>query len=168
MPEIILNLGDEAIKGESRFDGLQDLIVCHSFSFSAHQPLDLGRGSNRSAGAMSVSEVQISRQFDSSSTHILAAMFSGKSFAEVKIHFLKAGGLDGKAFEEFLTVELTNAMLSGISYSGSAGGDMMMESISIGYVAIKYIYKVQKLDEAGHDGNINASFDMREMTGEKG
>lgn len=168
MPEILLDLGDKNIKGESNIDKFDDLIICDSFSFSAHQPLDLGRGTNRSAGAMSVSEIQLSRQFDSSSTNILAAMFTGKIFETVKIHFLKAGGLDGKAFDEFLTVELSDAMFSGISYSGSSGGSMLVESLSLGYTAIKYEYQMQNPDKGGHEGNINASFDMLKMTGSKG
>lgn len=165
MPEILLDLGDkENFKGESNITDFDDLIICESFGFSAHQPLDLGRGTNRSAGAMSVSEIQLSRQFDSSSTKLLAAMFTGKSFAEVKIHFLKAGDEQNKAFSEFLTVELSDAMFSGISYSGSSGGSMLAESISIGYTAINYVYKTQNPDTGKHDaGQITASFDMLKM-----
>ncbi len=168
MPDILLDLGDKSkFKGESNIDGFDDLIVCESFSFGASQPLDLGRGTNRTSGTMSISEIQLSRQFDSSSVPLLHAMFSGELFATVTINFLKAAGNDEKAHELFLAVTLTNAIFSSVSYSGAAGGSVMSESLSIGFTKIEYDYKVQK-EDGTLDGSKKASFDLLTQKSTKG
>jgi len=161
MPDILLDVGDTStFKGESLIEGFEDLIVCESFSFGATQPLDLGRGTNRTAGTMSISEIQISRQHDVSSTPLLHAMFSGKVFGTVKINFLKAASASDRANDLFLVVELTDAIFSSVSYSGASGGTVMAESISIGFTAIEFDYKVQSPTEGTLDGSIKASFNL--------
>ena len=168
MPDILLDVGDKSkFKGESNIDGFDDLIVCESFGFGATQPLDIGRGTNRTAGTMSISEIQLTRQFDSSSVPLLHAMFSGEVFGTVKINFLKAAGNDAKAFELFLVVTLDDAIFSGVSYSGAAGGGSMSESLSIGFTKIEYDYKVQK-EDGTLDGSKKASFDMLTQKSTKG
>ena len=168
MPEILLDVGDkEKFKGESNLDGFDDLIVCDSFSVGATVPLDLGRGTNRTAGSVHISEVSFSRQFDSSSIPLLNATFSGEVFKKMTIHFLKAAGTDEKAHEEFLSVELKDAIFSNVSYSGASGGGNMMESISVGFTAIDFKYKVQK-DDGSLDGAVVASFDMLTQKSSKG
>ena len=161
MPDILLDVGDTStFKGESLIEGFEDLIVCESFSFGATQPLDLGRGTNRTAGTMSISEIQLSRQHDLSSTPLLHAMFSGKVFDKVKINFLKAASATDRANDLFLVVELTEAIFSSVSYSGASGGSVMAESLSIGFVAIEFDYKVQKPADGTLDGSIKASFNL--------
>jgi type VI secretion system secreted protein Hcp len=161
MPDILLDVGDtSAFKGESLIEGFEDLIVCESFSFGATQPLDLGRGTNRTAGTMSISEIQLSRQHDLSSTPLLHAMFSGKVFEKVKINFLKAASNSDQANDLFLVVELSEAIFSSVSYSGASGGSVMSESISIGFVAIEFDYKVQKPEDGTLEGSIKASFNL--------
>ena len=168
MPDILLDVGDKSIfKGESDIDGFNDLIICDSFSVGINVPLDLGRGTNRTAGTAHISEVTFSRQFDSSSTPLLHATFSGEVFEKMTIHFLKAAGNDSKAHEEFLTVELKDAIFSNVSYSGSSGGSSMMESLSVGFVAIEFEYKSQK-DDGTLEGAKKASFDMHTHKSTKG
>ena len=168
MPDILLDVGDiEKFKGESNIEGFDDLIVCESFNIGVNVPLDLGRGTNRTAGSVHISEVSFSRQFDSSSIPLLHATFSGEVFKKMTIHFLKAAGNDEKAFEEFLKVELKDAIFSNVSYSGASGGSNMMESISVGFTEIKFDYKVQK-DDGSLDGSKMASFDLLTQKSTKG
>jgi type VI secretion system secreted protein Hcp len=160
MPEILLDVGDEKkFKGESDIDGFNDLIICDSFSVGATMPVDMGRGTNRTSGAMHISEIQLSRQFDSSSVPILRAMFSGEVFKLMKLNFLKAAATDNDAYDLFLKVELKDAIFSNVSYSGASGGSNMMESLSISFADIEFDYKVQK-DDGTLDGSIKAGFDL--------
>jgi type VI secretion system Hcp family effector len=161
MPDIILDVGDTSTyEGECLIKTFEKMIVCESFSVGANQPLDHGRGLNRTLGTMNLSEVSLMRQFDKSSVPLLNAMFTATVFGTVKIHFLKSAGATEDANSEFLTVELTNALISTISSSGSAGGSAMSESLSFGFTKIKYTYKEQKIDKATLDGQKVASFDM--------
>jgi type VI secretion system secreted protein Hcp len=168
MPDILLDVGDKAkFKGESNIEGFDDLIVCDSFNIGVNVPLDLGRGTNRTAGTVHISEVSFSRQFDSSSIPLLHATFSGEVFKKMTIHFLKAAGNDSKAHEEFLSVELKDAIFSNVSYSGASGGSNMMESLSVGFTAIEFEYKVQK-DDGTLEGAKKASFDLLTQKSTKG
>jgi type VI protein secretion system component Hcp len=109
---------------------------------------------------MSISEIQLSRQHDLSSTPLLHAMFSGKVFDKVKIKFLKAASNADQANDLFLEIELSEAIFSSVSYSGASGGSVMSESISIGFVAIEFDYKVQNPKDGTLEGSIKASFNL--------
>jgi type VI secretion system Hcp family effector len=161
MPDILLDVGSTTnYPGECNIDKFTGLIVCQSFSVGANQPLDPGRGTNRTLGTMNLSEVTISRQFDKTSVPLLNAMFSATIFATIKFHFLKAAAVSGEGHAEFLTVQLDNALISNIQTSGGAGGDTLMETLSFGFTKIGYTYQVQ--DEVANtvSGNQNATFDM--------
>jgi type VI secretion system secreted protein Hcp len=169
MPDILLDVGDKTnFKGESNIEGFKDLIVCESFGFGANQPLDLGRGTNRTAGTMSTSEITLSRQFDTSSIPLMNAMFTAKVFKEVKIQFIKAAGVDLAGQAEFLTVTLTDVLLSSVSYGGMSGDSPMTEALSLGYTKIAFAYKVQSETAGTLGGAKTASFDLLTQKSTKG
>jgi type VI protein secretion system component Hcp len=170
MPEVLLDLGDDKknFPGESAIEGFEKLIICNSFSVGANQPVDLGRGVNRTTGAITISEVSLGRTFDTSSTLLIHSMFSGKVFPKMTVRFLKATAAEGKAFEEFLSVELHNVIISNTSYSGGVGGDGLSETMSLAFTKINFIYKVQKADKGTLDGKQTATFDLLKQKAEKG
>lgn len=166
MSDILLDVGSTTnYPGECNINKYTGLIVCQSFSVGANLPLDHGRGTNRTLGTLNISEIAISRQMDKSSIPLLNAMFSATVFPTITFHFLKAAAVAEAANAEFLTVVLTNALISNIQSSGGAGGDSMMESMSWGFTKISYTYNVQDESKNTVAGNQTASFDMYTQVG---
>lgn len=155
MPDIILDL--EGIDGESNIDGFDDKIICESFSFGASQPMDYSRNTARTVGTVNVSDITLSRNFDKSSTELLAALFAAKSWATATIHFLKAAAVEDDGQQEFLKVTLTNCVISNHNFAGSAGG--MSESLTLSFTKVEFEYKVQQ-EDGTLSGQVTASWDV--------
>jgi type VI protein secretion system component Hcp len=169
MPDILIDVGDTTnFEGECEINGFEKFIVCDSFSVGAHQPLDHGRGTNRTGGTMNLSEVAMNRQFDKTSVPLLNAMFTAHLFPTVKIHFLKASGVDNMGHDEYLTVELDNVLIGNIQTHGGGGNGHLSESLSFGFTKIQYTYKVQEDSTAKLNGQLVASFDMYKHQSTKG
>ena len=169
MPDILLDVGNTTnYPGECNINKYTGLIVCNSFSVGAHQPLDHGRGTNRTHGTLNISEVSISRQLDKSSIPLLNAMFSATVFPTMTFHFLKAAAVAEAANAEYLTVVLDNVLIANIQTSGGSGGESLMESLSFGFTKILYTYNVQSESANTVAGNQTASFDMYTQVGTYG
>jgi type VI secretion system secreted protein Hcp len=159
MPDIILDLGDD-IKGESSVKDFEDKILCNSFSFGANQPIDVSRNKGRTTGTVNVSQIHLTRDYDSASLLILNSLFLGKTFESAKIHFLYAAADSEEAQVELMTVTLTNAMIADYQIGAAVGGGSMSEQITIGFTAIDCSYAVQEETGEKGSGNITASYDL--------
>jgi type VI secretion system secreted protein Hcp len=95
----------------------------------------VGSSAKREASAPSVAEVVVTKLMDSTSPLLAQEALIGKA-VEATVELVETG--EGK-LETFLTVKLTNAMIS--SYSMSSGGDRPSESLSINFTKIEYTYQ---------------------------
>lgn len=167
--DILMDCGNTTTYvGESNIKNFEKLIVCDAFAAAASQALDHGRNTNRTKGTLNFNEITISRQFDQSSVSLMNAMFTATVFPSMKFHFIKSSAVSGEGNAEFLTVELTNALIAEIGQSASANGDIMTENLSIGFTAIKTTYKVQDEAKVTITGSTFASFDLYAQTASNG
>ena len=158
MPDIILEI--DGINGDLSVDGyVNNMILCNGFSFSASQPVDYTLNNARTTGTINLSNVALSRFVDLSSVQLMAKMYQGHTWPITKLHFLKAGDVDGQAKSEFLTIEMTNTLIADIAYSGSGSGEEMAESITLNFTKIKYTYKTQD-EQSSIAGNVTATWDL--------
>lgn len=158
MPDIILEIdginGDLAVE-----DYVENMILCNGFTFSANQPVDYTLNKARTTGTINLSNVALTRFVDLSSVQLMAKMFQGHTWPITKLHFLKAGDVDGKAKSEFLTVEMTNTIIADIAYEGSGTGEEMKEAITLNFTKIKYTYKTQD-ESSSIAGSVTATWDL--------
>ena len=159
MPDIILDLGTD-IKGESQIKNFEDKILCNSFSFGANQPIDVSRNKGRTTGTVNVSQVHLTRDYDSASLLILNSLFLGKTFETASIHFLYAAADAEEAQVELMTVTLTNAMIADYQIGAAVGGGAMSEQITVGFTAIDCTYEVQEETAEKGSGKIEAKYDL--------
>ncbi len=164
MPDIILDL--EGIEGESNIEGFDNKIICTSFSFGAHQPIDFSRNATRTGGTVEVQNISLMRDHDKASTALMAALFTAKSWDSGTIHFIKATGQADVGNEEFMTITLTNVIIADMNISGNSGGSTMSESLTLSFSKIEFEYKVQT--EAGEleSGAISAVWDILKQKAE--
>src|SRR5688572_5892844 len=114
------------IKGPVTAKGHEEWIELESVQMAIH--------GSQGGKVPSTSEVAATKNQDSSSTDLYRAALSGEGVT-VLIDFVKSGDPP----EVYLSVELTNTLISSYNLSGSGGGhDRPMESFSLNYSQIKY------------------------------
>lgn len=128
---IYMKYGD--IKGEDTFDGgkeLKELIELNSFQWGVGRSVS-GGGAGREAGSPSISEITITKTYDSTSRQLLHEALAGEP-VKVSIYFVMTNGKKARAYLEY---ELEGAIISG--YSISSGGDVPSESLSLNFSKVK-------------------------------
>jgi type VI secretion system secreted protein Hcp len=134
-----LKYGD-SIKGESLAEGhkgsdgwIEIGSVQWGCGRGIHTPV--GSSSKREASAPHVSEVTLTKMMDSTSPLLAQEGLIGTAVNAV-IELVETG--DNK-LETFLSLKLTNAMISG--YSLSSSGDRPSESLTLNFTKIEFVYQ---------------------------
>ncbi len=131
-----------ALDGEVDAKGYENWVELQSFQWGVGRGISAGVGgaSKREASAPSISEITVSKSFDSFSPLALKESIGGKG-TEVKIDVTRTDA-DGKhvAFQKYI---LDAVMISG--YSISSGGDRPSESISLNFT--KFNSEYLKIDD---------------------
>ena len=128
------------IKGESIAEGHKGTdgwIEIHSVQWGCGRGISspTGGSGKREASAPNISEITVTKHMDSTSPKLAQEALIGKAVA-AHIELVETG--DAK-LETFLTVNLTNTLISG--YSFSSGGDRPSESLSLNFTKIEVIYQ---------------------------
>jgi len=122
--------GDITAKGYEKWIGLESCQLGANRNVTSPG----GRGANREASAVRVSEISCSKTQDCSSMGLLKAALWGEG-KKVNIHFVKT---DKDKVETFLEIELENTMVTSFSFSGHGGegNSRPMEMFSLNFLKI--------------------------------
>lgn len=136
----------KTIKGESLAEGHKGSdgwIEVMSVQFGAGRAITspVGGSSKREATSPDISEVTLTKLMDSTSPLLLQEACIGKG-EDAELHLVQTGT---GSLETYLTLKLTNCMISG--YSMSSAGDRPTESISINFTKVEQTY--QGYDDKG-------------------
>jgi len=134
----------EGVPGESSDDKHRGEIEVESWSFGASQSGSMAMGGGGGAGKVSFQEFSITKSMDKSSPKLFEALATGKHLKEVKLV------LRGSSSVEYLTITLTDVMISSYSTGSSSGDDRPTESVSLNFAQIKMSYVEQ--DTSGRAG----------------
>jgi type VI secretion system secreted protein Hcp len=145
----------DGIKGESADDKHKEEIDVLSFSWGLTQMGSGHSGTGSGTGKVDVADLQIMKSVDKSSPTLQLACANGKHIAKGKLTLRKAG----ESPLEYLTIDLESILVSAYQVSGSTGGGIPTESISLNFVKVKTEYWTQ--GEKGAKGeNANFSWDV--------
>ena len=124
----------DGIDGDVTAAGHEKWIALDSCQFGVGRAISnpTGRGANREASAPSVSEVTVSKSLCSGSSGLFEASLIGEG-KTVQIDYCKT---EKDNLEPYLSLTLTDAMVS--SYSHSSGGGPPMESLSLNFTKIEH------------------------------
>jgi len=111
-----------------------------------------GGSADRESSAPSISEINVTKSTDVSTTKLLDEAYEGEG-QTVTIDFCKT---DKGQLEKYLTLELTNCMISG--FSTSSGGDRPTESLSLNFTKIAFTNVAMK-DNNGTGANDTITYD---------
>jgi len=122
------------IDGDVAAAGHEKWISLDSCQFGVGRSISnpAGRNANREASAPSVSEITVSKPLCSGSAGLFEASLIGEG-KEVQIDYCKT---EKDNLEPYLSLTLTDTMVSG--YSHSSGGGTPTESLSMNFTKIEY------------------------------
>jgi type VI secretion system secreted protein Hcp len=151
----------DGINGEckdSNHQGWSDLL---SMSWGLNQAGSGATGQTRRRGVVTVQDVMISKEFDTSSVKLAEAVASGKVFPKVEIHNT-ASYSDARA--TFFKVELKNVMVTSHMVAAAGGGDAVpTESMGLNFEEVKQTYT--QFDSAGNkQGDVEMNWKVEEGT----
>ena len=124
-----------SIKGDATQSKHADWIEVSSLQWGVGRGIHtaVGHAQNREASEPSVSEVTITKPFDSASVLLCQESVKGTEGKTVKLDFVRTDKDGGSVY---LQITLSETLVSG--YSVSTGGDRPSESISLNFTKIEY------------------------------
>ncbi len=135
--------------GESVEPDHKEWINILSFSQGMHRNIATGKsGSTRQRGHITMGDVVIVKEMDSSTTKLLQLVADGKPISLIKIDFTTSTG--AKKRVPFFQYELKHAMITNFEFSGvvdETSTSVPTEHVSFNYEEIKWVY-----DKMGKDG----------------
>jgi type VI secretion system secreted protein Hcp len=154
-----LKLETPNIEGESSDSSHTNELQILSWSHSFNQPTSPTRSS---AGAGTVEQANhadfvVTKYLDSATDDLLKACWSGKQIGKGTFTAYRADG-DNKPVK-YLTVEMTDIIVSNVSFGGGAG-DIATETVALAYGKVTYTYIPQKLSDGTGGGAQPVSHDL--------
>src|SRR5271167_1030318 len=128
MAAVDMFLKIDGIKGESQDKTHKEEIEILSFSWGVSNAGSGAFGSGSGSGKASVSDINIMKHVDKATPSLWKYCFQGKSVGDADITVRKAGG-DSPV--EYLKYKLTEVFVSSAQDSGSDGGGIATESLSL-------------------------------------
>jgi len=138
------------IKGETLDSKYSDSggidVLAWSWGESNSGSAHMGGGSG--AGKVNVQDLSFTKYIDKASCPLMDACAKGTHITGAKLIIRKAGG----TALEYMTIALTNVLVSSYSTGGSGGEDRLTENVSLNFQTCQVDYQSQKEDGTGDPG----------------
>jgi type VI secretion system secreted protein Hcp len=138
--DMFIKIGD--LKGESRDKTHKDEIDVLAWSWGVSNSGSAHMGGGAGAGKVNVQDLSFTKYIDKSSCSLLLASCKGTHYPTAKLTVRKAGGKP----LEYLTVTMTEVLISAVSTGGSGGEDRLTENVTLNFAKVKVDYIEQKPD----------------------
>ena len=129
------------IAGESTDAKHKNWINVEAWSWGESNTQPVSAGSGSAAGKVQMQDFNFTTRVSKASPALFLACANGQHMKEAKLAAVKAGAMQ----QEFLTWTFSDVLVSGYQTAG-AGGDLVMDQVSLTFSKIKVEYKAQKPD----------------------
>ena len=129
------------IAGESTDAKHKNWIDVEAWSWGEANPAPMGAGSGAGAGKVQMQDFNFTTRVSKASPALFLACANGQHMKEAKLSAVKAGAMQ----QDFLTWTFSDVLVSGYQTAG-AGGDLVMDQVSLSFSKIKVEYRAQKAD----------------------
>jgi type VI secretion system secreted protein Hcp len=129
------------IAGESTDAKHKNWIDVEAWSWGEANPQPVSGGSGSAAGKVQMQDFNFTTRVSKASPALFLACANGQHMKEAKLAAVKAGAMQ----QEFLTWTFSDVLVSGYQTAG-AGGDIVLDQVSLSFSKIKVEYKAQKAD----------------------
>jgi len=147
----------KGIEGESFDSKHKNEIDVLSWSWGETQSGTHAAGGGGGAGKVSMQDFSFVMKVNKASPKLLLACASGEHIPEATLVCRKAG----KEQQEFLTIKLSDCLVSSFQTGGSSGSEFETDSVSLNFAKVEYAYRAQKADGT-LDGAIKAGYDLKQ------
>jgi type VI secretion system secreted protein Hcp len=155
--DIFLKL--DGIKGEAQDAVHKSEIDVLSWSWGAYNAGNAHVGTGAGSGKVDVQDLSITKYVDLASPALVNALSLGKHIPSATLVIRKAGDKP----LEYVTVTLTDVMVTNWTTGGSGGEDRLTENVTLNFAKFKIQYKEQT-DTGGAGASPEFSFDIRANT----
>jgi type VI secretion system secreted protein Hcp len=140
---MFMKIGD--LKGESKDSSLAGQIDVLAWSWGMSNSGSAQMGGGAGAGKANVQDLSFTKYIDSASPDLMLATLTGKHFPEALLTVRKAG----ETPLVYLTVKMTEVLITSVSTGGSGGEDRLTENVSLNFGEVDVEYTPQKADGSG-------------------
>ena len=129
----------EGISGESKDTSHKGEIdvLAWSWGFSNSGTAHVGGGAG--AGKVNVQDLSFTKYVDLATSPLLLAAANGKHISKATLVVRKAG----ESPLEYITITMTDCLVSAVSTGGSGGEDRLTENVSLNFAKVEVAYKEQ-------------------------
>jgi type VI secretion system secreted protein Hcp len=149
-----------SLKGESIVKGFEDQIQVLSWSWGMSQSGTTHMASGGGAGKVNVQDLTFTHYVDSATPNLVKACCTGEHFDTATLTMRKAGG----TALEYVTLTLTEVIITSVSHGGSSGEDLLTENVTLNFAKFKLSYQPQDAKGAKKGGAVEASYDIAKNT----
>jgi type VI secretion system secreted protein Hcp len=149
-----LKLG--TLKGESVVKGFEDQMQILSWGWGMTQTGTTHSASGGGAGKVDVQDLHVVKHIDAASPNLALSCAKGTHYDSATLTMRKAGG----TALEYVTLTLTDVLVSSYSVSSSGGNDQLQDTVALNFGKFKYSYQPQDNKGAKKGGAIDATYDI--------
>ncbi len=128
-----------AVKGESKDKTHKEKIDVLAWSWGMSNSGSAHHGGGQGAGKVNVQDLSFTKWIDKSSPDLMLAACNGKHFDKATLIVRKAG----EKPLEYLTITMTDLIVTSVSTGGSGGEDRLTENVTLNFAKVKVDYKEQ-------------------------
>ena len=138
--DFLLKLG--ALKGEAQDEKFPEYIEVLSWSYGATQAGSGGTGTGSGVSKVDLHDLTFTHYLESASPDLFKFCAGGDHIDEGTFIARKAGGSKGGPVT-YLEIKMKEVFVTSVHTSGSGGGELPIESVSLNFAEIKLDYKPQ-------------------------
>jgi type VI secretion system secreted protein Hcp len=133
----------DGVDGEAKDTKHANEMEIMSFSFGVSNQGSGAVGVGSGASKARVNDLTVSKYVDKASPGLFQNCCIGKSFTSATLTVRKAGGTDPV---EYLVYEMDEVFITNVSTSGSDGGGIATETVSLNFAKMTVTYTEQNAD----------------------
>jgi len=147
----------DGIEGESHDDKHKNEIQLESWSWGETQSGSHSAGGGGGAGKVQMQDFHFVMKINKASPKLFLACATGEHIKSAVLVCRKAG----KEQQEFLTIKLSDILVSSYQTGGSGHSDIVpMDQLSLNFTKIEFDYKPQKAD-GSLDSPVKGGYDLK-------
>lgn len=148
-----------SVKGESTDSKHAGEIDVISWSWNASNSGSFHMGPGGGSGKATISDLNIVKFVDASSTELMKACLTGKHFEEAKLTVRKAGDKP----LEYMIITIKKVLVTGVQAAGSQAADRLQETIALNFAEVKVDYDTQS-DKGGKGDHFSMGYNVAQNT----
>jgi len=137
----------DGVDGESKDSIHKGEIDVLAWSWGMSQSGTTHTGGGGGAGKVNVQDLSLTKYVDKATPLLMLFCSNGKHVAEATLVVRKAG----ETAIEYITIKMTDLIVTSVSTGGSGGEDRLTENISLNFAEVVFDYIEQKGD--GSEGD---------------